>query len=76
MGMYVLETLVLKYILPDQYYDFPILVARSWNLVNTSRGIPQDLGPPENYKKAIVDFVSIRGQFLNGGNNGLAHSPW
>ena len=71
MGVYVFEPSVIKYIPPDQYFDFPSLILRlieaGERVVGYSfSGYWQDLGRPDDYEQAISDFESMRGQFLNG----------
>jgi hypothetical protein len=51
MGMYVLEPLVLKYILLDQYYDFPILVARQLEPSQRVEGDPAGSGTTRKLQK-------------------------
>lgn len=71
MGVYVFEPSVLKYIPPAQYFDFPSLILRLIEAGERVVGFPfggywQDLGRPDDYEQAILDFESMRGQFLNG----------
>jgi NDP-sugar pyrophosphorylase family protein len=71
MGIYVFEPAVLKYIPHNQYLDFPTLIL---NLIEAGErvvGYPfsgywQDLGRPDDYEQAILDFESMRDQFLKG----------
>jgi NDP-sugar pyrophosphorylase family protein len=71
MGIYVFEPAVLKYIPPNQYLDFPTLIL---NLIEAGErvvGYPfsgywQDLGRPDDYEQAILDFESMHDQFLKG----------
>ncbi|MBI5942781.1 MAG: NTP transferase domain-containing protein [Chloroflexi bacterium] len=72
MGVYVFEPSVLKYIPRDQYFDFPNLILRLIEAGEKVVGYPfggywQDLGRPDDYEQAILDFESMRSQFLNGG---------
>jgi len=69
MGIYVFEPRVLGYIPSDRYYDFPDLVQKL--IENNERvvGYPfdgywQDLGSPDDYERAIVDFDANRHLFL------------
>jgi len=72
MGVYVFEPAVLKYIPPGQYYDFPTLILRLPEAGERVVGFPfsgywQDLGRPDDYEQAILDFETMRAQFLVGG---------
>ena len=71
MGVYVFEPAVLKYIPAGQYFDFPNLILRLIEAGERVAGYPfsgywQDLGRPDDYEQAILDFESMRDQFLNG----------
>lgn len=71
MGVYVFEPAVLKYIPPGQYFDFPTLILRLLEAGERVVGFPfggywQDLGRPDDYEQAILDFETMRDQFLNG----------
>ena len=71
MGVYVFEPAVLKYIPPGQYFDFPTLILRLIEVGERVVGYPfrgywQDLGRPDDYEQAILDFETMRDQFLNG----------
>jgi len=69
MGLYVFEPRVLKYIPRDEYLDFPALVC---NLIAAGekvssypfKGYWEDLGRPDDYERASVDFEKNRSQFL------------
>lgn len=69
MGLYVFEPRVIQYISRGKYLDFPdlvkILIAKG-ELVNgfPFSGYWQDLGRPDDYEQAIVDFEHMRSQFL------------
>ena len=72
MGVYVFEPAVLKYIPIQQYYDFPTLILRLLEAGERVAGFPfsgywQDLGRPDDYEQAILDFETMRAQFLVGG---------
>ena len=72
MGVYVFEPAVLKYIPLQQYYDFPTLILRLLEAGERVVGFPfsgywQDLGRPDDYEQAILDFETMRAQFLVGG---------
>lgn len=71
MGVYVFEPSVLKYIPPGEYFDFPHLILRLIEAGERVVGFPfrgywQDLGRPDDYEQAILDFETMRDQFLNG----------
>ena len=69
MGVYIFEPRILDYITPGQYLDFPILVQ---NLIADGQrvasyrfdGYYQDLGRPEDYEQACVDFETMRYKFI------------
>lgn len=69
MGLYVFEPHVIQYIPKGQYLDFPdlvkILIAKG-EVVNgfPFSGYWQDLGRPDDYEQAILDFEHMRPQFL------------
>lgn len=72
MGVYVFEPAVLKYIPEGQYFDFPSLILRLIEAGERVVGFPfsgywQDLGRPDDYEHAILDFETMRHQFLVGG---------
>jgi NDP-sugar pyrophosphorylase family protein len=72
MGVYVFEPAVLKYIPEGQYFDFPFLILRLIEAGERVIGFPfsgywQDLGRPDDYEHAILDFETMRHQFLIGG---------
>jgi NDP-mannose synthase len=69
MGIYVFEPRVLQYIPRGQYLDFPDLVLKmiaAGEVVNgyLYDGYWQDLGRPDDYEQAAVDFQSMRAAFL------------
>jgi NDP-sugar pyrophosphorylase family protein len=71
MGMYVFEPEALKYVPKGKYLDFPDLVKlliRSGEKVTAYPfdGYWQDLGRPDDYEQASIDFDSMRTQFLPG----------
>jgi NDP-mannose synthase len=71
MGIYVFEPKVLSYIPMYQYYDFPELVCelivRGEKTVSYPfQGYWQDLGRPDDYEQAIIDFEKMRAAFLEG----------
>jgi NDP-mannose synthase len=72
MGIYVFEPVVLKYIPYCQYLDFPDLVktliaAGERVVAYPYKGYWQDLGRPDDYKRATDDFEAMRTQFLPEG---------
>jgi NDP-mannose synthase len=69
MGIYVFEPRVLSYIPHNQYLDFPDLVLRLIQAGEKVQGYPfggywQDLGRPDDYEQAVVEFESLREQIL------------
>jgi NDP-mannose synthase len=71
MGIYIFEPRVLRYILPGQRLDFPDLVQKLLAAGEPVHGYHftgywQDLGRPEDYDQATLDFESMRSQFLPG----------
>ena len=71
MGIYVFEPHVLEHIPHNQHLDFPDLVLRLIESGETVRGFPysgywQDLGRPDDYEQAVVDFETMAPQFLGG----------
>lgn len=69
MGIYVFEPHVLRYIPSNEYLDFPDLVLRLIKNGERVVGYPfegywQDLGRPDDYEQAIVEFESLRPQIL------------
>jgi NDP-mannose synthase len=69
MGVYIFEPRVLDYIPHAQYLDFPDLVKKliaAGEMVVGYRfeGYWQDLGRPDDYEAAAVDFDKMRSQFL------------
>ena len=69
MGLYVFEPRVMDYIPHNQYLDFPDLVLKliaAGEKVSgyTFDGYWMDLGRPDDYDRASVDFENMRDQFL------------
>jgi len=69
MGIYIFEPTVLQYIIKDQYLDFPdlikILIAKNKKvLAYPFDGYWEDLGRPDDYEQANLDFEQMRSQFL------------
>ncbi len=69
MGVYVFEPRVLKYIPRDEYLDFPDLVRKLIEAGEKVSSYPykgywEDLGRPDDYERASVDFEKNRSQFL------------
>jgi NDP-sugar pyrophosphorylase family protein len=71
MGIYVFEPVLLSYITPGQYLDFPDLIkkliAAGERVVGYEfDGYWEDLGRPDDYERASRDFETMRAQFLPG----------
>lgn len=71
MGIYIFEPTVLQYIPKGQYLDFPdlikIIVADKKKVVAYPfEGYWEDLGRPDDYEQANIDFEQMRSQFLPG----------
>jgi NDP-sugar pyrophosphorylase family protein len=69
MGIYVFEPRVLQYIPHNEYLDFPDLVLRLIENKERVMGYPfdgywQDLGRPDDYAQAVLDFEEMRKQIL------------
>ena len=69
MGIYIFEPAVLAYIPTGKYLDFPdlikILIAAGERVVGYPfDGYWQDLGRPDDYENAAVDFEKMRSQFV------------
>lgn len=69
MGLYVFEPAVLKYIPVGKYLDFPDLVKKMIAAGERVAAYPfsgywQDLGRPDDYEQANIDFEQMRSQFL------------
>lgn len=69
MGLYVFEPAVLKYIPIGQYLDFPDLVKKMIAAGERVAAYPfsgywQDLGRPDDYEQANIDFELMRTEFL------------
>lgn len=69
MGVYVFEPRILNYIPKDEYLDLPTLVLQliaAGEKVSgyVFKGYWEDLGNPEDYERASVDFEKMRNQFL------------
>lgn len=69
MGVYVFEPRVLQYIPYNTYLDFPDLILKLISSGERVHGFPfsgywQDLGRPDDYEQAILDFDSLRDQIL------------
>jgi NDP-sugar pyrophosphorylase family protein len=69
MGVYVFEPKALDYIKPGEKIDFPDLVKR---LIQSGEKVQAylsddywlDIGRPEDYQRAIMDFEKMRSKFL------------
>jgi NDP-sugar pyrophosphorylase family protein len=74
MGVYIFDPRVIKYIPRGEYLDFPDLVRK---LINAGEkvvgysfdGYWQDLGHPDDYERAMLDFEKMRSEFLPQGGN-------
>ena len=72
-GIYVLETRVLDLMPAGVNYSiergfFPALLARGDRVLGpVHRGYWLDIGRPEDYDRANLEFASLRSQFLPGG---------
>jgi NDP-sugar pyrophosphorylase family protein len=69
MGVYVFEPKVLSYIEKGRYLDFPNLVHKLLGEGELVVGYPfdgywQDLGRPDDYEQASIDFNTNREKFL------------
>lgn len=69
MGIYIFEPRVLQYIPHNVYLDFPDLVLRLIENKERVMGYPfdgywQDLGRPDDYSQAVLDFEELRKQIL------------
>lgn len=69
MGIYAFEPRVLSYITPGDYLDFPNLVHKLLGAREKVVGFPfdgywQDLGRPDDYEQANLDFEQMRSEFL------------
>ncbi|HZU87360.1 MAG TPA: sugar phosphate nucleotidyltransferase [Anaerolineaceae bacterium] len=69
MGLYVFDPRVLSYIPAGEYLDFPDLVkkmiaAGEHVCAYPFEGYWQDLGRPDDYEQANIDFETMRSQFL------------
>ena len=69
MGVYVFQPRAVSFIPPDEYFDFPTLILKliaAGEYVNVYRyaGYWMDLGRPDDYEQAILDFEQMKSQFL------------
>jgi len=69
MGLYVFEPVALQYIPAGQYLDFPDLVKKMLAAGECVAAYPfsgywQDLGRPDDYEQANIDFEMMRSEFL------------
>jgi NDP-mannose synthase len=77
MGIYVFEPRVLEYIPQGEFLDFPNLVHKLLGAREKVIGFPfegywQDLGRPDDYEQANIDFEQLRSEFLREANNEVA----
>ncbi len=80
MGVYIFEPRVLSYIPRGEYLDFPNLVHKLLGAREKVVGYPfegywQDLGRPDDYEQANLDFEQMRNEFLPEEKKELADSP-
>lgn len=69
MGVYIFEPAVLKYIVRDEYLDFPDLVLKLISAGEKVISFPfdgywMDLGRPDDYVQATQDFDAMKPQFI------------
>jgi NDP-sugar pyrophosphorylase family protein len=69
MGIYVFDPAVLNYIPHGEYLDFPDLVHKLLAADENILAFPfdgywRDLGCPDDYEQAVLDFETMRSQFL------------
>lgn len=71
MGLYIFEPKALAYIEHNQRLDFPDLILRMLKAGERVVAYPfdgywQDLGRPDDYEQANIDFERMRAEFLPG----------
>ncbi len=69
MGVYVFDPRVIKFIPRGEYLDFPDLVRKLINAGEKVVGYPfegywKDLGSPDDYEQAMIDFEKMHSEFL------------
>jgi NDP-sugar pyrophosphorylase family protein len=69
MGVYIFDKRVIQYIPRGEYLDFPDLVHKLLAAGEKVVGYPfdgywQDLGRPDDYEQAMLDFEKMRSEFL------------
>jgi NDP-sugar pyrophosphorylase family protein len=69
MGIYVFEPCILEHIPSGQYFDFPSLVHQLLQDGELIAGYPfdgywLDIGRPDDYQQAVLDFEKMRSVFL------------
>ena len=69
MGIYVFDPIVLQYIKPDTYFDFPdlveLLISKGKKVATYPfTGYWLDIGRPDDYEKAIEEFENHKHIFL------------
>ena len=72
MGIYVFEPRILDYIPKNQYLDFPDLVLKLFAAGEKVCSYPfngywEDLGRPDDYERANMDFEAMCDQFFTAG---------
>jgi len=80
MGIYVYEPAVLKYIVPNQYLDFPDLVLRLVEAGEKVVGFPGncfwlDIGRQEDYVQAQEEYERMKNAFLPNAANNAESTP-
>jgi NDP-sugar pyrophosphorylase family protein len=77
MGIYIFEPRVLSYIPYNQYLDFPDLVLKLIEAGEMVAGYPfdgywQDLGRPDDYEQAVVEFEKMKTLILGEETDAMA----
>src|SRR5262249_14304038 len=71
MGVYVMNAKALSYVPPGRLYGFDhlmldLIAAREHVLVRRFGGYWLDIGRPDDYARAVDEFETMRGKFLDG----------
>jgi NDP-sugar pyrophosphorylase family protein len=80
MGVYVFEPHILEHIPSGEYFDFPTLVQHLLDHEEPVSGYPfsgywLDIGRPDDYQQAVIDFEHMRSMFLREQKDEVEHSP-
>jgi NDP-sugar pyrophosphorylase family protein len=80
MGIYVFEPSILEHIPAGEYFDFPTLVQTLLANEVAISGYPfsgywLDIGRPDDYRQAVIDFEKMRSVFLMEQEHAVASSP-